>query len=86
MRERMILRDGCDQSFFSHRDNFQFRNILRQAEPDEPKVDPVAGDLFDLSRRIHFAQEKLHVWKPLPEDTKNARKQSVGEGWHKSDR
>ena len=63
MREPMILRDAGDQSFFSHRDNFQFRNIFRQAEPDEPKVDSVEGDLFDLSRRIHFAQEKLHVWE-----------------------
>ena len=50
MREPMILRDDGDQSFFSHRDNFQFRNILRQAEADEPKVDPMQGDLFDLSR------------------------------------
>ena len=63
MRERMILRDDGDQSFFSHRDKFQFRIIFRQAEADEPTVDPVAGDLFDLSRRIHFAQEKLHVWE-----------------------
>ena len=86
MRERMILRDGCDQPFFSHRDNFQFRNIFRQAEPDEPKVDPVEGDLFDLSRRIHFAQEKLYVWESFPEEAKNAWKQAVGEGWNKSNR
>ena len=46
----------------------------------------MAGDLFDLSRRIHFAQEKLYVWESFSEEAKNARKQTVGKGWNKSNR